>query len=282
MAMTHTRTTRIQLPQMALGGLSENWLFKESGDLHWDMISSHMGVAIDEVRDAQGTRLLPVFARISVDASEPIGSFKENAVCELTGSASPVDDMTFISDVVLRSGSKRIDVRLMTFFAQRTRDNGLIPGRPPRSAMPAPVRAHEGHSAFHDEFMALRRDKRSCEWAPGFSCIYELNPYYDVNGACLLYFASYAPIHDFCERRYIHGLARARGMRMDADWGLEASTLTRDVFYFGNCRVNDSLVFELDACEPTSDGRIRVASSIFRKSDGVRIARTFVVKQLES
>jgi len=38
------RDYHVNLPQMAAGGISESWLFKEIGDLHWSQISKGLGV----------------------------------------------------------------------------------------------------------------------------------------------------------------------------------------------------------------------------------------------
>src|SRR5476651_517271 len=37
-SISGARKIRINMPQMAIGALSENWLFKEIGDTHWDML----------------------------------------------------------------------------------------------------------------------------------------------------------------------------------------------------------------------------------------------------
>src|SRR5260221_12720939 len=38
-APSSRRVYRLNMPQMAMGGLSELWLFKEVGGVHWDMIA---------------------------------------------------------------------------------------------------------------------------------------------------------------------------------------------------------------------------------------------------
>src|SRR5579862_7564179 len=37
------RTYLLNMPQMAVGGLSESWLFKELGDIHWNMLAKALG-----------------------------------------------------------------------------------------------------------------------------------------------------------------------------------------------------------------------------------------------
>ena len=55
--------TRLNMPQMALGGLSESWLFKELGDIHWRLITRGLGTPSHEIADANGERLYATFTR---------------------------------------------------------------------------------------------------------------------------------------------------------------------------------------------------------------------------
>jgi probable biosynthetic protein (TIGR04098 family) len=281
---------------MALGGLSENWLFKELGDMHWQMIGSDQGLPINEVCDTEGHRLLPVFSRIRIENTHPLRYFKENDSCKVAGDLARFDEKTFISDIELQSSNKVINAQLMTFFARKTHENALILSTLPLGDVAVSARQSEEHKAFYREFtqikkgqaqrpdsldhITLKNFKIALAQKELFSCTYELNPYYDINGACLLYFASYPPINDQCERLYFREMACSKTGKIAEEWCVDSSTLARDIFYFGNCRIDDSLLFQLDSCEFAKNYRVKISSSLFRQSDGMLIARIFTLKQL--
>jgi len=48
-------------------GLSENWLLRHLGDLHWQIICDALGKASRDIQDEQGSRLYASFVRVDVD-----------------------------------------------------------------------------------------------------------------------------------------------------------------------------------------------------------------------
>ncbi|MFI0777850.1 beta-ketoacyl synthase N-terminal-like domain-containing protein [Streptomyces sp. NPDC021212] len=273
------------LPHLAVGGLSENWLFKECGDLHWQLIGEHFGIPVSDLTDARGDRLLPVFVRVRMTARQPLSAFREGDEVILTGRLSRVDERTFASDVELRAGDRAVTARLMTVFAKRGADNTLAPVVP-RPGGEGAGRADEEAVAFHRAFMAARRADPARPLDPadadgeGVTQVYELNPYYDLNGAGLLYFASYPHIDDHCARLYLNAAGAEGGFGdQGPDWSTAASTVDRDVIYLGNCGPDDAVVHRLDSCR-FEDGRARLASTLLRESDGAPLARITTVKEL--
>ncbi|MER7013148.1 beta-ketoacyl synthase N-terminal-like domain-containing protein [Saccharopolyspora sp. NPDC000359] len=269
-----TRRLQLALPQMAVGGLSENWLFKELGDLHWSLLAEHFGVPVTELRDAQGDRVLPVFIRIRLDGPHPLSAFREGDECELSGRLSGLDEQTFVSDVELRSGQRVIGARLMTGFAKRVAGNNLVLGAPEVAAAAAPLPATDDQREFHREFMGSRNATAAATGLV-FTGSYGLNPYYDLNGAGLLYFASYPHINDHCEREY----AGTAFPELGADWSVAMSTVSRDVVYLGNCGPDDTVGYRLESCRAEADGRVRLVSSLVRESDGGLLAKVTTVKE---
>lgn len=45
------RRQEINMPQMSIGGLSESWLFKEAGDMHWAILTGALGVNSRSIKD---------------------------------------------------------------------------------------------------------------------------------------------------------------------------------------------------------------------------------------
>ena len=70
----------------------------------------------------------------------------------------------------------------------------------------------------------------------------EPSPYADYNGARLLYFAAYPTLADDAERELVRRLRLWDG---SLDWALATSPDKRDVFYYGNLPLGESLVAEL-------------------------------------
>ena len=64
------------------------------------------------------------------------------------------------------------------------------------------------------------------------------------------------------------------------DWAFEASTLARDVFYLGNCDARDTLTYRLFSVEPAGTNRIKLASCLYRNSDGAKVATILTLKSL--
>src|SRR5215467_6215679 len=72
-----SRHIRIGMPQMALGCLSENWLLKELGDLHWDRLCHSLRSKSSEITDSAGRRLYATFVRVRVSLERTLAAFTE-------------------------------------------------------------------------------------------------------------------------------------------------------------------------------------------------------------
>ncbi len=265
------REVRLALPHLAVGGLSENWLFKEAGDLHWQLLSEHFGVPVEELRDPAGDRVLPVFVRVRLESEQPLSVFAEGDEVALTGELSRIDEHTFTSDVQLLSDGRRLTARLMTVLVKRGAEGSLTPVAPPATGGVTGA-VDEQLLRFQREFHEVSRSGPESGGEGGLR--YELNPYHDLNAAGLLYFASYPHINDHCERLDL----RAAGRGPAGDWSSAASTVSRDVYYLGNCGPDDTVVYRLDACDFDGD-TAHLASTLLRERDGTPLARIRTTKQ---
>ena len=255
------RSYMLNMPQMALGGLSESWLFKELGDAHWSLITGGLGAPSRALHDGCGDRLYATFTRIRVEASAPLSRFEENEHLELEGCIRRFGAGMFFSEFALAGTAKMIRGSVMSSFTKRgspTSNSSLLKGQPAiPAACPIPALAEM------PEFGLGYRKRRSALPEPAlFEMEYNIIPYYDINGVGLLYFAAYPTISDICELKY---MGRAN------EWALEASTISRDVFYFANSDVSDRLVWRVHAKDKAADG-VTIESSISRVSDGVLMA----------
>jgi probable biosynthetic protein (TIGR04098 family) len=286
-AVTSRRTISVNMPQMVLGGLSESWLFKELGDIHWSMTCDALQSESDKLTDELGNRLYATFVRVRFESSAHLKRFRENERLEFQARLSRFGRSMFFSDTTVRGEEKQIDVSLMTTFSQRQTDNkSLLKGEP---LIPAGCKApvFDSLPRFADEYREMRKGERkgltlgnekfALSKDLRFETLYQLNPYQDLNGVNLLYFAAYPMISDYCELEFIR---QQRPDRLVERWPSEASTIARDVFYYGNCDLDDRVVFGVNSFALEADGKCRIATSLFRQSDGQLIANIFTVKQV--
>ncbi|MBR1275486.1 Pnap_2097 family protein [Bradyrhizobium sp. AUGA SZCCT0283] len=249
------RSFSVNMPQMAMGGLSESWLLKELGDMHWSMITSGLGSESASLKDGSGNRLYATFTRIRYSFGKPLSAIGENSGLDLRGTICRFGAGTFISDIALGHDLAAGEARLMSNFSRRgeTNNTSLQKGQPtippdcpiPEIALPP--------------FVLEYRDRRVTKpEAPLFECEYEIIPFYDVNGVGLLYFASYPIISDICSLRYSADIAKR-------------STISRDIYYFANADINDRLIFRVHKSE-LSPSALDIETSLSRKSDGLLMA----------
>ncbi|MGA6163599.1 beta-ketoacyl synthase N-terminal-like domain-containing protein [Amycolatopsis magusensis] len=264
------RRVRVGLPQLSVGGLSENWLFKEFGDLHWQLLQDRFGRSVTELRDAAGQRLLPAFVRIRLTAEPSLRAFAEGDECRFTGELGQVDEHSFAADLAFDGPDGRVSARLLTVFVRRGEGNLLSPGVPEPPAESTPPTAE--HLEFQRGFLAARGAGRTGKAL--FTSDYRLNPYHDLNGAGLLYFASYPHLSDHGEREYLRHSGRG------GDWAVDAATVSRDVLYLGNCGPDDEVRISQDACDFSDgdSGLVHLAATLTRASDGGPLARITTTK----
>jgi probable biosynthetic protein (TIGR04098 family) len=249
------------MPQMALGGLSEAWLFRELGDIHWTMISNGLAAPSSKLADANGHRLYATFTRIRMTSTVPLQSYHENEDLLAEGKLTRFGAGIFFGDITMSNGSRKIRAELMSSFTKRSNSDSnlsLLKGQP---AIP-------GDCSISNlaQMPQLAQEYRQTKAAnPGkviFETRYDILPYHDINGVGLLYFAAYPTINDLCEIRYIED---------SSDWCLNMGTVLRDVYYFGNCEIDDKITFRVHSFEYLN-GSVRSTSSLSRASDGVMIA----------
>ena len=256
------RSYQINMPHMAMGGLSESWLFKEMGDLHWALITQGLGEPSSQLADANGARLYPTFTRIRFRSSVPLTGFHENDALHATGTIARYGASYFFSELRFAAGDRRIDARLMSTFTKRTAEDSnvaLLKGQPViRKDCAIPVIEEQ------PAFAAAFREHRAANERPSdHAHEYALQPNHDINGVRLLYFAAYPMIADLCEEA---------GQGDPVRWHMARSVTARDIFYAANCDIGDRIVYRRHRAE---DGLAE--ASLSRRSDGKLMA--FIVTQ---
>jgi probable biosynthetic protein (TIGR04098 family) len=259
------RTYLLNMPQMAVGGLSESWLFKELGDIHWNVLARALGQPTRLISDSAGDRIYATFTRIQLRSSCAFGAYGENERIDIDSGMSRYGAGLYFSEAMVNGAAGSIQARLMSSFSKfgATGSNTSLfkglPELPPDCIIPALAEVPE----FGRDYQGCRAETLA---PPIFECEYEIMPGHDINGVGLLYFAAYPMIDDICAARHA-GRMYATGF----------STRSRDIFYFGNSDADDKLIYRLHR-RAGDDDTVEIESSISRKSDGNLMARIFTQK----
>jgi probable biosynthetic protein (TIGR04098 family) len=287
-SVINKRQFRINMPHMVLEGLSEYWLFKELGDLHWAMICEALNRPSDLITDELNNRLYSTFTRIRIECSHSYKDFSENEILNFDGKLSRFGRGMFFNKCTISTGSKEINATLMTTFVTRNLDNrSLLKGEPQinhdckastEKTMPCFAKEYKKIRKKEEFILHLNNEIFSATEKCIGETVYEINPYQDINGVGLFYFAAYPLISDICERRLIQNNCILH--QINRDWALESSTLARDIFYLGNCDLNDKIIFKLNAFDVVGQDKVKCIYSLYRNSDQQCIARVFTLKKL--
>ena len=277
------------MPQMALTGLSENWLFKEIGDCHWHLLCEDLGLKSDEILDEFGNRLYATFIRIRFESRNCLKDFRENDSLDIAGKIRRVGNNLYYGQVDVTSSDKSIRCFLATTFSARESSSSnykLTKGVPSGSETNAITKMSD-IPVLIQEYTKLKKGSIQKVLVGDhtfaltdevfFKTLYRMNPYTDINGVGLLYFAAYPLINDYCELKYFNG-ERISGEH----WALNSSTVSRDVLYLANCNIDDVISYRLHSYDIISDNRIAIYSTLWREDDNTVIARIFTIKQFET
>jgi probable biosynthetic protein (TIGR04098 family) len=278
----------ISMPQLGPYGLSENWLLRYLGDLHWQTICDALGELSRDIRDEQGNRLYASFIRVTWTASQPLSHFGESNTLRGAMEMIRYGDGLFDSTSRLQVADAFISVRMASLFSRREKESSndrLLPASPvvPADCTIPDIEIVPGYISDHRLLrtgrlasLQLHDERFDLADAATETVHYPINGYFDFNGANLLYFASYPTIADICLSR--SGAASAVGF---GRFVTECSPTGRDIFYFGNANLNDSIDCAI-ASRQEAGNRTRCRVDMFRTSDSLCIGRQFVLRAAAS
>jgi probable biosynthetic protein (TIGR04098 family) len=260
------RIQYVNMPQMALRGLSEAWTFKELGDTHWSVLTRGLRTPSAAVADSEGERLYATFARICLSADQPLTDVKENDRLTIDLEMTRFGAGMFFSSASVEGTTGSVRAHMMTSFSkfgELGSNTSLLKGQPniPENCE---IEAVPDLPTFAEQYRAQRAKALP---APLFECEYEILPPHDINGVGLLYFAAYPTIIDLCATR-----------RFGRAFFSDFSTTYRDVCYFANSGPEETLIFRLHRSEERTES-LEFDASFSRKSDGKVMAFVSTVKR---
>jgi probable biosynthetic protein (TIGR04098 family) len=278
------RKITVNMPQMALEGLSENWLFKELGDIHWHLLHNGLQTRSAHLKDEAGNRVHATFVRTRFVSSIALNEFNESEELETESRIMRSGNSLYLSNILMNSPKGTLDAELITSFSSRDKaDNCKLVRSLPATRINL-IEEHATIPEFVEEYKQIKKGMAAGLYLDGvlfpisddiiFRHSYELNPFYDMNGAGLLYFAAYPTINDICEMKCFGGPAQD-GKR----WEQAYYTVARDVLYFSNCNIDDRIEYRVNHFAFMEEDKVRIASSLYRQSDGQLMARIFTIKR---
>ena len=283
--------TIIHLPQTDATGLSENWLFKHCGEMHWDHLCAAMGVSgvnSQEMRDDAGNRLYPTFLAIKGRYATPLSKVQMDQHFQTTVKLNHFGRAFFHSTIAFTNAEARFDLEMLTTFVARYKKGfndlrqslpsaNLVYNSSPLNSPPSLLKHSQRlrHAEIANYDFAGHQFSSS-ENGLDLQITCEPSPYIDYNGAGLLYFAAYPTITDTLERQLIirHTLMEGAG-----DWAVRTSTIARDVFYYRNLNLGQRLKATLRRFDRVGENII-LHTALTAESDGAALADIFTAKRV--
>lgn len=237
------RETRLRLgmPQLCLGGLSETWLLKQCGDLHWRLLADLAGMEAPDFRDADGAKVYAAFRALSAEGVA-LGRFDEHDELRIVSDIRQVSAGRFALRHAFSRGSEPAgSVELLSAFVRRSADGHnrsivrtslkAFPARP--YGLPEPCRATRLLDDLRKHDWQEHRGFRRAAESDDRRVVLRPCPSQDFNGARLLYFAAYQGLADRAEWELL-------GMSSDA-----AAETSRDMVFHGNAEPGEPVAFTL-------------------------------------
>ncbi|MFN3273176.1 MAG: Pnap_2097 family protein [Paracoccus sp. (in: a-proteobacteria)] len=204
------------MAEMGFAGLSEQWLMRRAGDLHWRLIAQAMGQRRAVFTCAQGQPLYAAFCATSLRlrATPDLGD-----TLSLSGTLGQLGHGRLASVQQIEAGGRRIGrIILISVFVGRTDpacNHGIVRRAPRMMALPAPAPRVAQKLAQHAARIARARPVIDGPRTRLLPC-----PALDFNAARLMYFPSFAALSERAD--FALGAPHARRI------------VARDVVYQGN------------------------------------------------
>lgn len=260
----------VGMPELALGGLSETWLLKVCGHRHWLMLADAFGLPTPDFRDRAGERIYATFTAVRI-ADARLDAVAENDRLLLEGRLERVSRTQFRSRQRVRVGGRICaEIEMISVFLRRTvagRNRSVVRAPPSVEGCVAP--AADGDQELVASAYALRtgtwRHHAGFEREARASLrLHRLDPCprADFNGAGFLYFASFQAFLDRAEWAWFREAAPV------------SQTRHREIFYFGNIELGETVRVELCGVRESADGSAHWCR-VMREVDGSTIAEAF-------
>jgi probable biosynthetic protein (TIGR04099 family) len=278
----NSRAYSAGMPQLAYAGLSENWLLKECGDLHWDCLAQGYGMSRPDFRDVSGQKAYAAFTAIRI-SDATLDRVCENDRIQLDCSMAPARRAQFFSRHVARGPLgvlAQVEMLSAFVFRKRRRDNRSVERAVLRLGDPWAGDCSESQSDEAARFAELAREQRADNRRAGMACAdrgaandpsapvfaFSPCPNNDFNGANFMYFATFAALIDRAEWQFFKPEPLL-------------TVASREIFYYGNVNVGEDIAVRLLASQRYDDGGLCHRCLIVRLTDSKAIAEVVTHKR---
>jgi probable biosynthetic protein (TIGR04098 family) len=275
-----SRKIVISMPQMTNGKMSEYWLLKELGDIHWKLIELGIGSSISKLTDECGNRIYATFVRVRY-RMDHFNDILEDDEFVFSGDMFRIGNVTHYSKIMSNNGVLKDVSEMMTTFSIRQNSDNTTISKFDNKMVGNRIREFGLIPDFFNESRLVSKGFLRNIMVNGFEfldseevefrCEHKINAFTEINGVGLLYFAAYPIISDKCLTEYYceqHNSKTKFEMRI---------TLCRDVHYYANCNSDDVIIFELNSVKEVGEGLLFV-TTLRRRSDYKKMAKLFTMK----
>ena len=279
-------------------GLSEKLLLKEFVNVHWQMVSEALGADASVGVGIKGNYLNDGFARIVWESSNGLLNYVENEEIQIKSRLSRVGLQTIHSAHEVNCAERKVSASLVSVFSSRTNESNAgshneedVMSRAPYiggqnvSLLSAGYSydektslgtSTEEVSVQNDEDLTWVKEDKRCV----FSCEYTLRNLGDMDEVGLLYFDTYTDIFDKCEQIYFQQVIQSADG--PGDWAGNSFVISRDIRFYGHANLTEVLQYSLHHLSNMEKDRIKMESSLYRRSNGEVIATLITVKECKN
>ncbi|NLU99155.1 hypothetical protein B6N13_13810 [Marinomonas sp. UCMA 3892] len=274
----------IGMPQLALGGLSENWLLKECGHQHWLALAKRLDLPAPNFVDQQGRHMYAAFLVVKI-SNAALHQVTENSRLWIETQLTRVSASRSYSrhDLYLEGPDSHRDcvarVELLSSFVNRSElgnNQSVARGEMAKGDWSA----NEAASQMMAQHKAGRTLPDAALSVSAVPFVYQPCPYADFNGADFLYFAQFQAVMDRAERFFqsdLQALNHISERNSMALW----QTVERTICYYGNINLDDGLEANLYAMlsADQDSSLLSHCGRLYRQSDHALIANVITRKR---
>lgn len=243
------------MPHLVPGGLSETWLLRHLGDVHWQMLARQLGCAPSRITDRTGARVYAAFRHVALEGLH-LDAAREDGRLETRSHLWRLSRTQVLSRHALAlNGVAAGSATLVSAFVRREAASNH---RICRVEVPGLADLPAWDGARPPPFPPG-------DAPPGARLTFTPCPAEDFNGAGFLYFSSYV------------GLAE-RGLFAHAPrLACTSTTRQRIITYHGNIDPGDAVEILTHLADDPRGGRI-CTTQLVRVTDGMRLAQMVTLK----
>lgn len=213
----------IGMPHLSFNGLSENWLMKECGDIHWRLLQ----IPSQNLVDKNGYRIYPSFVTYHFNGN--LKAIKEGDFLSINSTINKITEKRLISSHI----SEYFTLYLVSIFLKK--DDTNINFKTSLPTVDLSISKLETDQQILCMDKNLRRNMDNFLVAD-YVYTYTPVPEMDFNGAQFLYFANYQKIIEIAEWNTLQPFINDI---------VNFSIQDRKIFYFSNIDVYDKLKVEI-------------------------------------